>query len=92
MIKLLEEVIIQRQAKNDNNTVIQLSSVFMKKAIDSFNKEMDIGQKPLLFNSKMNELSFNYHGRIYIIINRAYQDDSNDPDVEEIIINVLNLK
>ncbi len=90
MIKLIEEIIIQRQARNDDNDIIQLSTVFMKKAIESFNNQA--GAEIIKFNPETTEFKYMYFGKRYFILNRAYRDDTNDPDVEQVIIDVLNLK
>jgi hypothetical protein len=88
MIKLLEEVVFNRRLKGlDDNNTIQLSAVFMRAAVESFN-EM-IGKPLLSQNDEMNEFVIVLLDKPYKIVNRAFRDDTNDNDVEEIIVKML---
>lgn len=87
MIKILDEVIMQRQMRNDNNMTIRLSEVFMKAALKSmkdFNENSYIMKNPIDYGS-MSEFFY----KNYKVINREYRDDTNDPDVEETILKLF---
>jgi hypothetical protein len=83
MIKILEEVASQRMRLNKENFTIQLSSLLMKKAIDDVNKT--IGENILKQNEIIIEFKYVMFGEEFTIKNRAYRDDTNDEDVEEVI-------
>jgi hypothetical protein len=89
MIKILEEVAAQRQLMNDENYTIQLSSTFMRKAVDSINKL--IGEEKIKQNENMNEFKYVFFNKEYTIRNRAYRDDTNDEDVEEAVFKFICL-
>ena len=59
MIKILEEVAVQRQLKNDKNRTIQLSTTFMRKAVDSANNLA--GREIIVFNDYMTEFKLKLH-------------------------------
>lgn len=86
MINVLEEVVAQRQLKNDENRLIQLSSVFMDSLISSF--KVYSNDESILND----EFFVVIHNLNYKIRNRAFRDDTNDPDVEEAILKLLNQK
>lgn len=91
MINILKEVVFNRHLKGlDDNNTIQLSSVFMRAAVESFN-EM-IGKPLLSQNDEMNEFCIVLLNKPYKIVNRAFRDDTNDNDVEEIIVKMLSEK
>ena len=89
MIKLLEEVAAQRQLRGDENYTIQLSSTFMKKAVDSVNNI--IGENKIKQDENMNEFKYIFFGKEYTIQNRRYRDDTNDEDVEEAVFKFICL-
>lgn len=86
MLKILEDVAAKRQQTFDENKTIQLSTVFMKELIDEINSS--IGKKVFTFNGETGctELMHVFHHEEYQIRNRAYRDDTNDSDVEEMIL------
>ena len=83
MIKVLQEVAAQRLKLNTNKLTIQLSSTLMKKAIDGVN-ELSFGNN-LQQKEMSNEFKWYFFGTEFTIINRAYRDDTNDEDVEEVL-------
>jgi DNA helicase HerA-like ATPase len=89
MIKILEEVAVQRQQKYDKNTTIQLSTTFMRKTVDSVNNWA--GKEIVVFNDYMTEFKLMLFNTEYLIRNRAYRDDTNDEDVEEVVLKFICL-
>jgi len=87
MIKILEEVAVQRQLKNDKDTTIQLSTTFMRKAVDSANNWA--GKEIVVFNDYMTEFKLMLFNTEYLIRNRAYRDNTNDEDVEEAVLKFI---
>jgi hypothetical protein len=86
MIEIIKKVMNERQMKNDTNTTIQLSSVFAKQLIREANSVWT-GEK---LNENVTEfILVSENGTAYTIVNRAYRDDTNHPDVEEAIIEAL---
>ena len=95
IIDIIHEVIKKRvndfNNPSNNNTMltIQLSSIFMRLFIDELNKYISpyvIPQKyPIKYDPNMMEIKYDLYNWIWIIRNRAYRDNTNDSDVEEII-------
>jgi hypothetical protein len=79
--------------KNEPNRVIQLSSTVMEHVTETL-----VG---IIAAEKMREVKtstmsgFTYRasfGELYHVKCRAYRDDSNDPDVEEVLLEMAGLK
>lgn len=83
MIKILREVAEQRLKLKKDDFQIQLSSTLMKKAVDDVNKT--IGDDKIMQNEMMNEFKYVMFGKEFTIRNRAYRDNTNDEDVEEVL-------
>lgn len=83
MIKILEEVAAQRLKLNTGNFVIQISQVFMNKALIELNKML--GSEKYRLGTSNGEFTYTFFGKEFKVKNREYRDDTNDKDVEEII-------
>mgnify|MGYP003437496083 FL=1 len=82
MLKILELIAKKRIENNENNFTIQLSSLLMSKAVDDVNlkKGLKIQQ-----NGMTNDVKLILQDKEFRIHNKAYRDDTNDQDVEEIL-------
>lgn len=83
MINVLREVAAQRLENNDGDRVIQLSSVLMRHAVHDVSI---VSSNKLCYDPNGCEFKLNMFGEDFIIMNRAYRDDTNDADVEEVIM------
>lgn len=84
MIKILNKVAIKRIKEFNENNIIQISSFLMSKAIDDINKTLAPHSK-FQQDLTMNEFDINMQYKMWTIKNRAYRDDTNDLDVEEVL-------
>lgn len=85
MLRILAEVARRRLEKTpieEVNFQIQLSSFLMSKAVESVNQILPI-DKQIAQDLTMNEFEYSFYDKVWTIRNRAYRDDTNDPDVEE---------
>ena len=90
MLKILEEVAKRRlKIGGEINFQIQLSSLLMSKAVDAVNKRISKSiqknETHIKQDLTMNEFQFSSYDSTWTIINRAYRDDTNDSDVEEVL-------
>lgn len=86
LIDVIEEVIRRRIQANRLNG-IQLSSELYKKLIAEVNKHTGV---KLEFDNQFAEFEFSFGDHKVEIRNRAYRDDTNDPDVEEVLIEMMS--
>jgi len=84
MLKILEEIANRRIKLGSKEFQIQLSSFLMSKAVEEVNKIRE-SDKQLKQDFQMNEFKHSMLGQEWQIRNRAYRDDTNDNDVEEVI-------
>lgn len=91
MLEVINNVCAERLMKIDtafepNNhgvsTVIQLSQVLTKAFVKDFCKHSGVDVNKLKIDPDSFEMSYVYLNTIWTILNRAYRDDTNDPDVE----------
>ncbi len=82
MLKILELIAKKRIENDETNFTIQLSSLLMSKAVDDVNlkKGLKIQQ-----NGMTNDVKLILQDKEFRIHNKAYRDDTNDQDVEEIL-------
>ena len=85
MLKILELIAkkrIENNETNETNFTIQLSSLSMNKAVDYVNlkRVLKIQQ-----NGMTNDVKLILQDKEFRIHNKAYRDDTNDQDVEEIL-------
>lgn len=85
MLEILKKVAQKRLDRNDENYKIQLSSVLMGKAVEELKKITNLIGHGFIINQISSEFQYVMYGKTFTIINRAYRDDTNDPEVEEIL-------
>ena len=86
MITILTEV-ARRRVKNKSaelSTTIQLSSFLMTKAVESMNLTLAV-DKQIPQDLTMNQFDLKVDDTIWTVRNRAYRDDTNDIDVEQVL-------
>ena len=82
MLKILELIAKKRIENNENNFTIQLSSLLMSKAVDDVNLKRGL---KIQQNGMTNDVKLILQDKEFRIHNKAYRDDTNDQDVEEIL-------
>ena len=94
MIDILKEV-AERRLKTSADSVsvdklIQLSSVFMDKAIDEMNLTISTEENKIQKGFASNSFKLNVLDVEFEIYNREYRDDTNNADVELVIYEKLS--
>lgn len=96
MLDILKEVAERRiKTSADSTSVdkfIQLSSVFMDKAIDEMNSTISDEKNKIQKGFASSVFKLNVLDIEFEIYNREYRDDTNDADVELVIYEKLNVK
>ena len=85
MLKILELIAkkrIENNETNETNFTIQLSSLLMSKAVDDVNLKRGL---KIQQNGMTNDVKLILQDKEFRILNKAYRDDTNDQDVEEIL-------
>lgn len=85
MLKILELIAkkrIENNETNETNFTIQLSSLLMSKAVDDVNLKRGL---KIQQNGMTNDVKLILQDKEFRIHNKAYRDDTNDQDVEEIL-------
>jgi hypothetical protein len=91
LIKIIERIALDRIMKLNNPLpnatifTIQISSTFMKYLVE----EISTPEFPIIYNSEGMEFKYKYYDYEWTIMNRAYRDDTNDEDVENLLYTIL---
>jgi len=88
LIEILEEVARRRHSKNNPDREIQVSNILAKMVIEELNQVS--GKPNLTYDTNSNEFTINVRGAgEYVVKNRAYRDNTNDPEVEDVMIEYI---